>query len=114
MDSAIARAMERYGSTITLVRSGEQTEFRGFLQHSGSKSWQNMRSQYGPLGQLPGGQYVLVAPVSPGLLEGDTLVLGDRTVVIRRLETVMRGDRAVYQWGLCEQAGGEDTWGSRS
>lgn len=111
---AIAQLLKRYGSSITLKRDGAEVSFRGFLQHTGSKSWQNMRSKFTPLGSIPGGQYVLIAPVCPALEPGDSLKMGTRNYVIRTLEPVMQGDRMLYQWGLCENGGGEDNWGNPS
>lgn len=111
MVDAVNQLIKQHGSPITLVRDGAQVDFRGFLQHSGSKSWQNMRSTYTALGQLPGGQYVLIAPAQPLLEQGDALMMGAGSYVIRTRETVMYGGRVLYQWGLCENRGGEDNWG---
>lgn len=110
MVDAVAQLLKQFGSPITLRRDGAEVEFRGFLQHSGSKSWQNMRGQYGVLGEVLGGQYVLIAPVQPGLEPGDTLMIGTKGYAIRTLEPMMLGTRVLYQWGLCENRGGEDEW----
>lgn len=107
---AIEKVLRRYGSSLILRRSDKTVCFHGFLQHSGSKSWQNMERSFGPLGEIPRGQYVLLAPLDPELKEGDTLVQGTLETAICRLETVTVGDKAVYRWGLCTKKGGEDTW----
>ena len=109
MVDAVAQLLKQFGSPITLRRDGAEVEFRGFLQHSGSKSWQNMRGQYGVLGEVPGGQYVLIAPPEPALEPEDTLLMGGRSYVIRTLEPVLYGRQVLYQWGLCENKGGEDS-----
>lgn len=111
---AIEKAIRRYGSLLILQRGEEQIAFRGFLQHSNSKSWQNMERSFSPLGEIPTGQYVLLAPTKPVMAEGDVLAQGALKTVICRLETVMVGDQAAYQWGLCVKKGGEDTWAMQS
>lgn len=104
------RILRKYGSAMTLIRGGKAMPFRGFLQHSGSKSWQNMRAGYCPAGRIPSGQYVLLAPMLPEVAEGDTLICGDRKVVVQNIETVMAGDTPLYRWGLCVRKGGEESW----
>ena len=99
------KIFRRYGSQIMRKNGDTETVFRGFLQHSGSKSWQNMQRMYGPLGEIPRGQYVLIAPAGQEMAAGDTLILGSLQVVIRRIETVMAADQPLYQWGLCVKKG---------
>ncbi len=106
MVDAIEKVLRRYGSSMTLVHSGMQIPFSGFLQHFRSKSWQNMQREFGPLGQIPRGQYVLIAPMEPEIDEGDTITQGRFQVVVRRIETVTVGDRAAYRWGLCVKKDG--------
>ncbi len=103
---AMDEVLRRYGSTLVLHREGRNLPFRGFLQSFRSKSLQNARRVIGPLGQIPKGQYVLLAPLEPMLQEGDRITLGQLETEICRLDTVMLGDRAVYRWGLCEKRGG--------
>lgn len=114
MKLSLQNILQKFGNRITCACGGEMVTFRGFLQHSGSKSQQNMKRDFGPLGEIPGGQYVLLAPIEPKLSVGDTLTQGDLRVVIRRLETVSALDEPLYRWGLCEQKGGTDTWGDPS
>ena len=114
MRKAIKQAFYRYGTTISVRKDGKTLEFRGFLQHTDSKSWQNMRGEFCALGEIPRGQFVLFAPANVVLSHGDKLKQGDKVVAIRTLERVMLGDAVLYQWGLCENVGGEDTWGSQS
>ena len=107
---SIQKILEKYGNRITLRKDGEVIVFRGFLQHSMSKSRQNMKREFGLLGEIPGGQYVLLAPLEPNLTVGDVLEQGSLRVEIRRVETVMAMDKPLYQWGLCEKRGGEAAW----
>ena len=104
---SIQKILEKYGNRITLRKSGEATAFRGFLQHSGSKSRQNMKREFSLLGEVPGGQYILLAPTVPELAAGDVLEQGKLKVEIRKIETVMAMNQPLYQWGLCEKWGGE-------
>lgn len=104
----IEKIMRKYGSPLILVRGEKSLPFKGFLQHSGSKSWQNMRAQYCPMGRIPAGQYVLLVPVVPEITEDDVLVCGELQVVVRNMETVMAGDKPLYRWGLCVRKGGDE------
>ena len=114
MKISLQNILQKYGNRITGICGGATVAFRGFLQHSGSKSQQNMKRAFGPLGEIPGGQYVLLAPMEPELAVGDILTEGNLQVVIRRMETVRVKDKPIYQWGLCEEKGGEDLWGDPS
>ena len=105
----IDRILKKYGTGL-LLRHGQQEEsFRGFLQPSHSKNWQNMEKKFSPLGQIPAGQHVLLAPPNINAERGDIVVLGEKCYVLRRLEKVMYGDKLLYIWGLCGEKGGEDT-----
>ena len=97
-----------YGSRMLLKTRTSEQEFWGFLQHSGSKSWENMEYRYGPLGEIPRGKHILLAPAESAVKKGDTVVSGALQVVVRRIETVMAGDRVLYLWGLCVEKGRED------
>ena len=108
----IEKVLRRYGSLLTLYHGGKTITFRGFLQHSGSRSWYNMEPRYSPLGKIPRGKYILLAPVHTEILVGDTLDDGSAKVTVRRIETVKLGDESVYLWGLCEEKGGEELWAS--
>ena len=107
MQKVVERILSQYGNTITLRRAEEDTVFRGFLNHTGSHSWQNMQKKYGPLGELPGGQYVLLAPREPLLKWGDLLLVDGKRYRIRRLEREILSGTALCQWGLCVEEGGE-------
>lgn len=104
----------RYGTRLQRYRGGTGVPFRGFLQHSASKSWQNMEREVMPLGEIPRGQYVLMAPLQPELAVGDVVEQAGKFYVLRRCETVMYRDTPLYVWGLCTEKGDEDTWASQS
>ncbi len=111
MKRQIEKLIRRWGTSLTLQRQGECYGLRGFLQHSNSKSLQNLQKEFSPLGQIPGGWYVYIGPARPEVMEGDVLILGEKSFRICRAEKVMLRDEPLYFWGLCMERGGEDTWG---
>jgi hypothetical protein len=110
MRPAIEKVMRRYGLQMTLARPEETCVFRGIFQHTGSKDWHNMEKAYSLLGQIPRGQYLVLAPVGVTLVMGDRLVVGERRFSIRRVETDTWRGKPMYSWGLCVELGEEDTW----
>ena len=74
--------------------------------------------QYGSeatlLGEISRGQYAYIGPVDVEIREGDTLTLGEKTYLFRRVEPYYYGNEAIYNWGLCVEKGVNDTWGSQS
>ena len=42
---------------------------------------------------------------------GETLEVGSREYMVRRLEPVYYGEEIAYYWGMCVEKGGEDNWG---
>jgi hypothetical protein len=110
MRSAIEKILHRYGEQVLVDRKEAPLVFRGIFQHTGSKDWHNMEKAYSLLGQIPRGQYLVLAPVEVTLLMGDRLVVGGRRFSIRRVETVTWRGKPMYSWGLCVELGEEDTW----
>ncbi|MGM9660186.1 MAG: hypothetical protein ACI3WQ_06270 [Faecousia sp.] len=114
MRQTVEKVMARYGTDMTIV-SGEETKAaRGFFRAVNSKSWQNMESVVSLLGEISRGQYVYMGPVGVTVKEGDTLILGNRTYLFRRVEPYYYGNQPIYQWGLCVEKGVNDTWGTQS
>ena len=66
--------------------------------------------------ELYDGKKTVKAPgeLFAGAKEGDTLSLGDRTYLLRRVEYYYFGNQPIYQWGICVEKGVNDTWGSQS
>lgn len=106
----IDKILKQYGTGLWLKHGQREESFRGFLQPARSKSLHNLRKEFSPLGQQPDGMYVLLAPAQLEAECGDAVILGDKSYELRRVETVMCGDRILYIWGLCREKGGEDTW----
>ena len=114
MRGAVERLMRQHGMDMTIVSGEETRTVRGFFRAVNSKSWQSMESEATLLGEITRGQYAYMGPVNAGVKEGDTLLLGEKSYLFRRVESYYYENDAVYQWGLCVEKGVNDTWGSQS
>lgn len=106
--------MAGYGTDMTIVSGAEEKTVRGFFRAVNSKSWQNMESVASLLGEISRGQYVYIGPVGTAVREGDTLILGRKSYLFRRVEAYYFENRPLYLWGLCVEKGVNDTWGTPS
>lgn len=106
--------MEKHGTDLTITSGAGSKTVRGFFRAVNSKSWQSMESEATLLGEITRGQYVYMGPVGVTVREGDTLTVGERAYLFRRVEPYYYGNQAVYQWGLCVEKGVNDTWGTQS
>ena len=106
----INKLLSRHGTNMQLIRGEESLEFRAFLHHTGSKMWHNMEKAFSPLGQIPRGQYAVIAPERIDLRIGDSLCWGGRRFAVRRIETVLYRQTPLYRWGLCVERGSEEPW----
>lgn len=104
----------RWGTDMTIVSEGTTKTVRGFFRAVNSKSWQNMESVVSLLGEISRGQYVYLGPADVAVKEGDTLLLGEKSYLFRRVEPYYFGNQPIYQWGLCVEKGVNDTWGTQS
>ena len=100
------RLLQRYGTGLRV----EDTEVTGFFYSVNSRSWQNMEQAVGPLGEIPRGQYICILPAATAAKAGDTIVVGEKSYRIRRVEDMRSGEQVVYRWSLCVERGGEDLW----
>ena len=114
MRAKVEQILRRHGTDLTIVSGGVQKTARGFFRAVNSKSWQSMESEASLLGEITRGQYVYLGPVAVQVKEGDTLVLGQKNYLFRRVEPYYYGNQAIYQWGLCVEKGVNDIWGTRS
>ena len=114
MRKMVEKILAQYGTDMVITGSMGSKTVRGFFRAVNSKSWQSMESEATLLGEISRGQYAYIGPMSAGVREGDTLTLGDRTYLFRRVEPYYYRNQAVYQWGLCVEKGVNDTWGSQS
>ena len=114
MKTAVERVMGKFGTDMTIVSGEEKKTVRGFFRAVNSKSWQSMESEATLLGEITRGQYVYMGPVGVTVQEGDTLVVGNRSYLLRRVEPYYYGNTPLYQWGLCVEKGVNDIWGFQS
>ncbi len=114
MRRMVEKVMKQYGTDMVLTSGLETKTVRGFFRAVNSKSWQSMESEATLLGEISRGQYTYVGPVAVQVKEGDTVTLGEKTYLFRRVEPYYYGNQQVYCWGLCVEKGVNDTWGSQS
>ena len=114
MRTTVESIMQHYGTDMQLIHGSENKTVRGFFRAVNSKSWQSLESEATLLGEITRGQYAYIGPADGGAREGDTLTLGEKTYLLRRVEYYYYGNQAIYQWGLCVEKGVNDTWGSQS
>ena len=114
MKTAMESLMARWGTDMPIVSGEEETTVRGFFRAVNSKSWQNMESVVSLLGEISRGQYVYLGPADTAVKEGDTLNLGQKSYLFRRVEAYYFENQPVYLWGLCVEKGVNDTWGTVS
>jgi len=114
MLQTIQNILSEYGTDMTLTSREETKTVRAFFRAVNSKSWQSMESEATLLGEITRGQYAYIGPVGGGVREGDTLTLGEKNYLVRRVEFYYFGNQPIYQWGLCVEKGVNDTWGSQS
>ena len=114
MKAAMETLFARWGTDMTIVSEGITKTVRGFFRAVNSKSWQNMESVVSLLGEISRGQYVYLGPADREVKEGDTLNLGQKSYLFRRVEAYYFENQPVYLWGLCVEKGVNDTWGTVS
>lgn len=111
MRQMVEKLLNRFGTQMALCRGKDRWEIYGFFQAVKSRSWQNMEQVATPLGEISRGQYTYLGPAGIAR-EGDTLEVGQKRYLFRRVEPYYYGGEAIYQWGLCVEKGVEDTWGA--
>lgn len=110
MKQKVDRLMETYGTDMTITNTKGSKTARGFFRAVNSKSWQSMESEATLLGEITRGQYVYMGPMDVTVAEGDTLTVGSRSYLFRRVEPYYYRNQAIYQWGLCVEKGVNDIW----
>ena len=110
MRSSVEKILRKYGRDVRVEREGESLVFQGFFHHTGSRDWHNMEKAYTVLGQIPRGQYLVLAPTWVMLTMGDVVCCDGRRFSVRRVEAEAFGSEQIYSWALCVELGKEDTW----
>ena len=114
MRNVVEDVLHKYGTDMLLASNGVEKTVRGFFRAVNSKSWQSMESEATLLGEITRGQYAYIGPADGGAKEGDTISLGEKNYLFRRVELYYYGNDALYQWGLCVEKGVNDIWESQS
>lgn len=104
--------LQKYGTEVVLQRQQEDVEVRCFFQQVNSTSWQSLEHAASPLGYGSRAEYLCIAPADAGIRENETLRVGNRSYLAQRVEDYRYCGEVVYQWGLCVEKGGADTWGT--
>ena len=114
MDKTVENILRKHGTDVKIGSQGTVKTARCFFRAVNTKSWQSMESEATLLGEVSRGQYVYLGPVDVEVKEGDTLGLGQKEYLFRRVELYYYRNAPVYRWGLCVEKGVNDTWGSQS
>ena len=114
MRKTVESVLRRFGTDMKLRHGETEKTVRGFFRAVNTTSWQSIESEATPLGEYSRGQYAYIGPVGVTVEEGDTVTLGEKTYLFRRVEPYWHGNQAVYLWGLCVEKGVNDTWGTQS
>ena len=111
MRKTVDMILRKYGTEVTLRRNAGNVTVRCFFQPVSSTSWQSIAHTASPLGYTTQAEYLCIAPAKAGIRDGEILVHQQREYLARRVESYCCGGQDVYQWVLCVEKGGEDTWG---
>ena len=114
MKRMVEKILSQFGTDMVVHSGGTSRTIRGLLQTVNSNSWQSLESEATLLGEISRGQYTFIGPVGSRVREGDTLQLGEKTYLLRRVEPYWYRNQEIYLWGLCVEKGVNDTWGSPS
>lgn len=105
MTRTIRRIIKTNGVQATVYASGVTYHDKILLQIVASKSWQNMERMIPSGGELMRGQYLLICPHYIHLKPADTIIMNERTFVVRRAEPIRYRNKVMFYWGLCVEGG---------
>ena len=105
MRRTVERLIEHHGSQVTIHTHGTIYRSKVLLQLVASRSWQNMERLIPTGGEVLRGQFLLICPSAIPIEPADTIILGERTFLLRRVEPFRFRDRNVFFWGLCVEGG---------
>ena len=111
MQKLVNRIFRRYGIALQIQGTSGLVTLYGFVQHTATSARKHLLPEYSPLGQIPQGHYLMLLPANEARL--DQLILyNGKWHIVRRVERVWLGSAVIYDWVLCEEQGGADTWGN--
>lgn len=105
MRRTIERLIIKNGTRVIIHTHGTTYDTKVLLQLVASKSWQNMERMIPTGGEVLRGQFLLICPSAIPIEPADTIVLGKRTFLLRRVEPFRFRDRNIFYWGLCVEGG---------
>ncbi len=114
MRRKVDQIMARHGTDLTIVSEGEEKTVRGFFRAVQTKSWQNVENEITLLGSVSRELYSFLGPADADVKEGDSLRMGEKSYLFRRVEAYWFDNEKLYVWGLCVEKGGDDAWGAQS
>ena len=114
MKRMVEKILSQFGTDMVVHSGGITRNVRGFLQAVNSTSWQSLESEATLLGEISRGQYTYIGPTGVRVKEGDTLQIGEKTYLLRRVEPYRYRNQEIYLWGIGVEKGVNDTWGSQS
>lgn len=110
MKKLVDKIFRRYGTPLQLqTAEGAETVY-GFVHHTASSARKHLLPEYTPLGEIPQGHYLMLLPVDRATI-GQLVMHDGRWHIVRRIERIYVGSKALYDWCLCEKRGEADTWG---
>lgn len=110
MTELIVGLMEKYGVQASFPSRSDLAATKVFFQLITSKSWQNMERMVPTGGEIPRGQYLLIAPANTALQPADRIQVHGHNYVIRRVDVIHFKDAPLFIWGLCVEGGAQDPW----
>ena len=114
MRKKVDKLFAQYGTDMIWICGKTEKTVRGFFRAVTANGWQSIESEASLLGEITRGRYIYIGPAEAGAKEGDVLMLGGRSYLMRRVESFYCGNSTLYQWALCVEKGVNDTWGAAS
>lgn len=112
MKRLIAGMMERFGVLTRFETRSGTSSLKTFFQLVTSKNWQNMDRMVPTGGEIPRGQYLMIAPPWAQVEAADRIVVKGHSYTVRRADTIYYRDEPLYIWALCVEGGDADPWTS--
>lgn len=110
MQKLVDKIFRRYGVPVEVETTSGNYTVRGFVQHTATSARKHLLPEYVSLGEIPSGHYLMLLPLYEARV-GRMLMYNGKWYIVRRVERVWLGSKAIYDWCLCEERGEADTWG---
>ena len=111
MVGLVDRIFRRYGTPMTLERSGGNVTVRGFVEHTATSARKYFLTHYTSLGENPQGYCLILLPQTYTPKVGDMLMYSGKWYILRKVEWIWFRDKTIYYRCLCEERGEDDRWG---